>query len=554
MENLSKLNNKSPFLSISLLTSNRKDTIRKCLDSLTHLRSTIPSELIIVDTGCDDEMLQIIGEYTDRIIKYTWIKDFSDARNVQIQSAKGKWFLYIDDDEWFEDTKEIEDFFTSDRWTKVDACWYLQRNYQDFEGRAFSDDLVSRMFALIPGIHFEGAIHEYFTPFSGKFDIVHSYVHHYGYIFKSEKDRYDHSHRNLSLCLKMLQNEPRQMRWWLQIAQEYYVIGEYEILYEHCQKGLEQFKNDNDYFTNRDVAGFYATMLQIDSNIYNRPRLIKDAGTALSDNRLYPMARATIHFICMRDYAGTGEIDSAAGEAHKYLEYYDKYGHNEIAISEQTTYMVDETFSRRYSEVCYWIMIMHALNHKDLPMLKKYFDKVIWSTPELYIYAPNTIEDIVRFMSTVDYDEWMISAAERLLSRGDHIDKIIDCIRECEKSALNNPDTQIEFERLITIFSQISFMTPYIAYIKILALDMVEKNGTMLNNIYSEDIPSEADINNSISDFFIYICSSSDTFLLYKESFWQLLIKHKVDLNTAFSNADFDIWKKAVEKMCNAIY
>lgn len=46
---------KQPVLSISLLASNRKETIRKCLDSLTGIMEKVPSERIIMDTGCDRE-------------------------------------------------------------------------------------------------------------------------------------------------------------------------------------------------------------------------------------------------------------------------------------------------------------------------------------------------------------------------------------------------------------------------------------------------------------------------------------------------------------------
>ena len=55
-----KKNRKKPVISISLLASNRKETTRKCLDSLQPIMEQIPSELIIVDTGCDEEQRQVL--------------------------------------------------------------------------------------------------------------------------------------------------------------------------------------------------------------------------------------------------------------------------------------------------------------------------------------------------------------------------------------------------------------------------------------------------------------------------------------------------------------
>ena len=52
-------------------------------------------------------------KYTEKIVPFTWCNDFSKARNAGLEQATGKWFLYIDDDEWFEDPSEIISFFKS---------------------------------------------------------------------------------------------------------------------------------------------------------------------------------------------------------------------------------------------------------------------------------------------------------------------------------------------------------------------------------------------------------------------------------------------------------
>ena len=101
---------KEILLSISILMSGRKET-RQCLESLIPIMDAIPCELILVDTGCDDETREILKEYTDNIITFEWCNDFAKARNVGLQRAKGKWFMFLDDDEWFVDTSEIIEFF-----------------------------------------------------------------------------------------------------------------------------------------------------------------------------------------------------------------------------------------------------------------------------------------------------------------------------------------------------------------------------------------------------------------------------------------------------------
>ena len=71
-------------LSIALLASDRRDTIGRCLESLAVIREAIPSELIILDTGCSQEVRDILEQYADKISDFTWCNDFSKARNVTL--------------------------------------------------------------------------------------------------------------------------------------------------------------------------------------------------------------------------------------------------------------------------------------------------------------------------------------------------------------------------------------------------------------------------------------------------------------------------------------
>ena len=91
-------------LSISLMTSNRRDTIRRCLDSLSQLRAKVSCELVIVDTGCDEEMRSIIESYADKIVTFPWCDDFSEARNFALGHSERDWNadinLVLDADEY----------------------------------------------------------------------------------------------------------------------------------------------------------------------------------------------------------------------------------------------------------------------------------------------------------------------------------------------------------------------------------------------------------------------------------------------------------------------
>ena len=186
-------------LSIGLLVSNRIETIQKCLDSLMPIRKQIPCELIIVDTGCGREVREIAEAYADIMAEFTWCDDFSKARNESLKYASGEWFLYLDDDEWFEEPDELIAFFQSGEYKKYGYANYIQRNFADDSGTHYNDSWVTRMIRLEKNTRFKSKIHEYFDPVKGNVIALNSIVEHYGYVYKSEEDKKRHFERNRSL-------------------------------------------------------------------------------------------------------------------------------------------------------------------------------------------------------------------------------------------------------------------------------------------------------------------------------------------------------------------
>ena len=106
------MNKNHILLSISMLISGR-DEMEKCLNSLLYFKNAFPTEIILVDTGCNAEQRALAEKYADKIIDFTWCNDFAAARNAGLKEACGEWFMYLDDDEWFENPQEIIRFYDS---------------------------------------------------------------------------------------------------------------------------------------------------------------------------------------------------------------------------------------------------------------------------------------------------------------------------------------------------------------------------------------------------------------------------------------------------------
>ena len=90
----------TPFFSVIVPTHNIGMDIRKCLDSIK-MQTFTDYELIVVCDNCYTKMeFEIAMEYADNVIETNYGKA-GLARNAGLNVAKGKWILFMDDDDHF---------------------------------------------------------------------------------------------------------------------------------------------------------------------------------------------------------------------------------------------------------------------------------------------------------------------------------------------------------------------------------------------------------------------------------------------------------------------
>ena len=213
------------LVTVSLLVSNRRDKIRRCLESIKPLLDAVPSELIVVDTVGEersDGSLAIAREYADKIVTFPWCNDFAAARNAGLSEAKGEWFLYLDDDEWFEDIQEIINFFLTGEYQNYNSGYYYVHNFK--ADGTFSSAIVGRMVRLSPDTCFVGKVHEHFNIAEKPHKQFSCYVNHSGYAFQNEQERLEHQKRNLALLYQEMEHQGLTPRLAAQTVQELYSV------------------------------------------------------------------------------------------------------------------------------------------------------------------------------------------------------------------------------------------------------------------------------------------------------------------------------------------
>lgn len=378
---------KKVVLSIGLLVSNRKDTIKRCLDSLQSIREAIPCQLIITDTGCDADLRITLEQYADTINEFTWCTDFAKARNANLSQAVGEWYLYLDDDEWFVNTEELIDFFKSGAYKKFEGACYVQHNYQNMEGTLYSDDYVSRMIRLTEDTHFVGKIHEYLVPVPQRNCLLNSWVDHYGYAFKNEEETQKHYERNSKLLLEMIKEEPNNQRWWTHLAQEYISIRDGDKLRQLAEDGLHLVDQLDDIESTINRGTFYMCAIVAYECDHDDEKECEACDRTLADPRNTRLCMAFAKWWKAHCYMRMGKYK----EAEKYLkDYFKEYQYfikneNEHIIQKQGL-IVGQCYDDIKVTEAYEMLITAGLKQNNTSYLNQYLNKLPWKKGNGYLY------------------------------------------------------------------------------------------------------------------------------------------------------------------------
>lgn len=390
-----KLAEKKFLLSISLLCSGRSETTIKCLESLELIREKIPCEVIIVDTGCSPMLRCQLANYADVITSFTWCNDFAKARNAGLALARGEWFLYLDDDEWFSDCEEIVTFFTSGKYKKYGAATYIQRNYLDMQGTQYTDSWVPRMIRLDEDTKFVSRIHEYLSPIKGERVVLHSVVEHYGYVYETEEALMAHYERNAGLLKMMIAEEPKELRWYMLLAQEYRTVCKWKELYDLGTSVLAMIENKTGTDVTLAVGTFYGAQILAVKELANGHEEyaegLKLCMKALTDKRNTELFQAFCTLWMSWFAYWLGDYSDAIVYSQNYLKWLDYFEDKEdILVTQRIAPFVADCFDIVMKKQVYSIMICAGLRMKDTAYLTNYVDKLEWNQKQIYVF-----EDIV---------------------------------------------------------------------------------------------------------------------------------------------------------------
>ena len=234
-------------LTIGMIVKNEEKWLDKCLSAIRPILDNVDSELIVTDTGSTDRTVEIAKKYTDKVLHFDWINDFSAARNFGLEKACGEWFMMLDADDIFRSCDHIISFFNSGEYKKYNSATYISRNlHKTAKGDGYSDTLAPRMVKLTPDTKYEYAVHESLTTFDPPYKNLEDIADHYGYYYETDEQRERKFRRNAELLQKKLdaENGTNPMTY-LQLYEAYRGIEQNDKALEYMDKGIELCRQKN---------------------------------------------------------------------------------------------------------------------------------------------------------------------------------------------------------------------------------------------------------------------------------------------------------------------
>lgn len=196
---------RQPLLTAAMIVRNETEHLDACLTSI----SGVVDEIVVVDTGSDDETVAIAQRHGARVLHAEWTGDFSAARNVALDHAAGRWILYIDADERLRPVDRAEVRERLEHASEVALRVLLRPFVGATPAREF------RLWRSDPRIRFVGLIHEKVVPAiqavagaeARSIGTIDLEIDHVGY----ELDQTAKHLRNLPLLEAQLAIEPRNV-------------------------------------------------------------------------------------------------------------------------------------------------------------------------------------------------------------------------------------------------------------------------------------------------------------------------------------------------------
>jgi tetratricopeptide (TPR) repeat protein len=148
---------KRPRLSVAMIVRDEQDVICRTLENI----HKIADEIVILDTGSQDETASIARRWGAKVRPYEWSNSFADARNTCMEWATGDWVLWLDAGEQIsvKSAQKLRDFVNGNPDSK--NVYLMMVETPPADPLASAEQVAQiRLIPRAAKLHFEGRIRE----------------------------------------------------------------------------------------------------------------------------------------------------------------------------------------------------------------------------------------------------------------------------------------------------------------------------------------------------------------------------------------------------------
>ncbi len=223
-------------ISVCMIAKNEERYIEECLKRL----QPYGVEIVVADTGSTDRTKEIAKQYADKVVDFTWIDDFSAARNFCAEQATNSWILALDCDEYIngwdiQGTKNVMNRFSKG----IGAIRLNNLVITETGEKQYSTEQVIRFYHR-SFYKFQAPIHEQLVAKSADIErqrtgfMLPMEVIHHGYAISKEEMRAKQE-RNLEILKKSIGQGGDAPYYYFQ-------IGQSEFILQHTQAAIEAYE------------------------------------------------------------------------------------------------------------------------------------------------------------------------------------------------------------------------------------------------------------------------------------------------------------------------
>jgi glycosyltransferase involved in cell wall biosynthesis len=228
-------------LGLCLIAKDEEKNIADCIESVRK----IVDEIVVVDTGSNDDTVPIAESLGAAVYQYPWDDNFSNARNFAIRHAKSEWLLLLDADEQV-DQSGLDTIVTFINTTEMDGAYFRVRNYiGSYSPQDFTMHNALRLLRNNGKYQYRGAIHEQIVcdnlDYVTRFETLSVILNHYGYLDNEVAEKQKRE-RNMPILERELKENPDDVFVLYYLGNEYLALNQVKQALEYYLKSYQNAK------------------------------------------------------------------------------------------------------------------------------------------------------------------------------------------------------------------------------------------------------------------------------------------------------------------------